>query len=254
VNETVFLCCADHLLSVKFDNGSSEWSSKALTFPNTLGNKHRCSEIKASSEFAYLITDYADWDADPYVPHLAAFPVGVNDLLDSDVLALEDGHCYFELEKSREKHLIVMVPNGTVYVYTFGCPDGWKVKARLEPKDIGNLKHCENATHYAGYSYFYVGVPSTRMLYAVDMTHVDDGELAVTSTELDFTPGYMTVSAVSKGTGCSLDLQDDADLEEDESSEELEEETEQDESSSAASTFIHWNTLLLLLFSISFRA
>jgi hypothetical protein len=254
VNQTVSLCCADHILSVKLDNDLSEWSSQALTFPHTLGSKHRCGDLKGSNEFGYLISDYADWDADPSVPHLAAFPVGADELLDSDVLTLEGGQCYFELKKSREKNLIVMVPNGTIHVYTFGRPDGWKVQASIEPKDIGNLKHCDNATLSAGYAHFYVNVPSTRMLYAIDMTHVDHGELIVTSTELDFTPGYMTVSAVSKGTGCSLDFHDSAhDHDEDEDDHDHEKDKELiEKESSTATGIIHVSYLLLITGTVAF--
>jgi hypothetical protein len=174
-----------------------------------LGDNFRCGDIKASNELSYLITDYADWDVDPYVTHLTAFPATAKELFDSDVLSIQGGQCYFELEKSREKHLIVMVPNATVYVFTFGRGEGWRIQASIESKDIGGLNNCKNATLAAGYSHFYITVPSTRMLYDVDMTHVGHGELIVNSTKLDFTPGYMAVSAVPKGTGCALDFHDD---------------------------------------------
>ena len=199
VDNTVYMCCADKVLVIKFDPNADTITTRTINFPSTISDAHRCGSIYTSSKSKYVVSDYADWD--DYVPHLAAFPKDATDLTDSDVLVLgETGQCEFKFEHAEGEYLVVLLSTGVVEFYSYARPDGWELEASTT---IEGITDCENATLVVGYMQAFVSVHATKTIYAIDMSHIDHGEgVEVSSTVLDFSPNDMTVGAVPSGFGC----------------------------------------------------
>jgi hypothetical protein len=203
IDNVFFFCCEDKVLAIELDEASQNFSSRVLTFPDTISSAHRCGSVHArgGTTGSYVVSDYADWDADRYAPHLLAFPRDATELSDADVLVLgEEGQCQFELEQSQAEHLVVLLPNGTVQAYTYGRPDGWALVGQAV---LMGISECSDATLTLGYGQAFVSVSDAKILYSLDLTHLEHGgEIEVSSTTVPYTPSYLAVAAVPKGTAC----------------------------------------------------
>jgi hypothetical protein len=204
VDNTVVMCCYDKVLGVDLDPDTDTVSTRVLYYPETtLSELHRCGDAYTSNMNKYAITDYSDWEATPVETHLMSFPMNATDITEADVLIVDyGGVCKIEFEKSTEKHIVTIARNGTVLVYQYGRPNGWKMVASVPGEQFG-IKDCKNATLAVGYMHFFINVPSTKKLYSIDMTYVNIGILKTTSIDLPYTPGPMVVSGVPTGLGCA---------------------------------------------------
>jgi hypothetical protein len=80
---------------------------------------------------------------------------------------------------------------------------------------IGGISSCDDATMAAGYGQAFVAVAAAKIVYSVDLSHLghdhgDGGDhgLVAVPTEVSFSPGYMTVSGVPRGTACVSEEQE----------------------------------------------
>ena len=207
INNDIYLCCHENLLLVEFDPATLDYSSRILTYPDTISDAHRCASVTTTEKSGYVVSDYADWYSDVYAPHLLAFPKGATEISDADVLVFGDaGQCYYEFEQSKGEQIVTLLPNGTAQVYSYGSPDGWKLDAET---NFENVASCEDVMLVVGYMQFFVAIPSTKTLYAVEMDHAVHGELEVSSIVLPFTPFDMAVAGVPEDLGCADSHDDD---------------------------------------------
>jgi hypothetical protein len=207
IENTIYLCCEDQVLVVEYNPESGSFATRSLTFPDTISAAHRCGSNHATPQSDYVVTDYADWDAETYAPHLLAFPKDATELSDADVLVLgEEGQCQYAFEQADSEHLVLLLPNGTVQAYSYGRPDGWALVGEVV---IDGISTCDDATMVAGYGQAFVAVAAAKIVYSVDLSHLghdhgDGGDhgLSAVPTEVSYSPGSMTISGVPRGTAC----------------------------------------------------
>ena len=207
IENTLYLCCEEQVLVVEFEPEDGSFTTQSLTFPSKIGSAHRCGSNHATPQSDYVVTDYADWEADLYAPHLLAFPKDATELSDSDVLVLgEEGQCQYAFEQLKSEHLLLLLPNGTMQAYSYGRPDGWTLLGEVA---IDGISSCDDATMVAGYGQAFVGVAAAQTIYSIDLLHLGhdhgDGEdysLSAVPTEVSYSPGNMAISGVPKGMAC----------------------------------------------------
>lgn len=209
VKNTFYMCCEDKVLVVQYDSAGGSFTTRALEFPDAISSVHRCGSNHATAKSDYVVTNYADWNADVYAPHLMAFPNNATEIVDADVLVFGDvGQCEYAFEQSVADHLIVLLPNGTLQAYSYGRPDGWKLGGEV---DIDGISTCDDATMAVGYGQAFVAVSAARTIFSIDLTHLGhdhdlgdgaDHSLTAVPTQVSYAPAHMTVSGVPHGTAC----------------------------------------------------
>jgi hypothetical protein len=202
-NKYFFACSHDPeqhggIFVVEYDETTQTFSTSHLLYPETALSNHRAGGILAHDESGYVVTDFADWEAELYAPHLMAFH-GDESVLSSDrVLVLgESGQCEYGFELAEGKLIVVLLPNGKVQVYELPT---WQMLAEADVFPAFTDGCPWPAPFATGYMQAFTFTNQT--LIALDLAHVYDGEIDVHKLELDFAPYNMAVAGVPEGFVC----------------------------------------------------
>jgi hypothetical protein len=241
VGDTYYFACShaeeEHggFFIVEYNKDGRNFSTRHLKYPShpDLPN-HRTGGIATHHDSPYVVTDFADWEAEVYAPQLLAFEanateVGVDGILNLGPL----GQCEYAFEEAHGEWIVVLLPAVSVQVYKPGPP--WTLLAEVE---IGNESwdECPWPSPFAvGYLQAFVFLNDT--LHVLDLEHADEGTIHVSTLDLGFVPHSMNVAGVPKGYAClgdHDDHDDHDDEEEDVSEEQPSSVAKADESSSVA--------------------
>lgn len=201
-NTYYFACSADveqhgGFLIVDYVDGADTYTSRQLTYPKTNLTNHRAGGIKTHHHGHYVLSDFADWDAEVWAPQLLAFKPDAIELGPEHVLLLPDIQCAYALEESMGMLVLVLLQSGMLQVYT---PDPWTLHAEVQVLEA--MTECPYPEPLAaGYMKAYMFANET--LYLLDLHHVQDkGKIEMKKFDLGFVPYSMVVGGVPEGFGC----------------------------------------------------
>jgi hypothetical protein len=242
LDDTYYFACSRDLeehggvLIVEYNDDSQDFTTRHVKYPNDpdLPN-HRAGGIAAHHDNPYIVTDFADWDAEGSASHLWAFEATATESSDDGILNLGSvGHCEYGFEQANGEWVVVLLKDLSVQVYEPG--PSWtkvaEVKLEGEPYD-----ECPWPGPLA-VGYMQAFVFRNKTLYVLDLEHVEhDGTIGVSSLDLGFDPYSMTIAGVPEGYACGVH-QDHSDHDEDHHDEDDHDEDgdgDSDEESGAAS-------------------
>ena len=77
---------------------------------------------------------------------------------------------------------------------------------------VPNMPNCTGALLRPGYASAFVMYQPTQMLYALDLEHVEEGEIEIMTSTLSFTPFDGTVAGVPSEVACTIEHHHDHDI------------------------------------------
>jgi hypothetical protein len=206
LEDTYYFACShvkeEHggILILEYNKVFQNISTRHIMYPThpDLPN-HRAGGIAAHDASPYIVTDFADWDAEVYAPQMLAFEATATEASADGVLTLGPlGQCEYAFEQANGKYVVVLLPDVSVQVYQPG-PTWTKlaeVKISEEPWD-----ECPwPAPFTVGYMRAFVAINET--LHVLDLEHAEHGEIGHSTLDLGFIPHHMTVAGVPKGYEC----------------------------------------------------
>lgn len=201
-NALLLACDAVHggILRVKYDPQTGEYASQALTYPQEEKyDSFRVGSFAYHKNSEYTVGSFTLRGGTEF--HLAAISPTATALEETNVLTLPDNarQCGYQFEVGTGKHLLVFMPTGVLHVFQIEHGSFQKV---AEQEIVPNMSACSEAVFVAGVGQAFVATPADKTLYAVALSHVEDGEIEVFSSTLPFFPTGMTVSGFSHEAVC----------------------------------------------------
>ncbi len=196
-------CDATHggILLVDYDQTSSAYTSRALMYPDEFP-EHRTGSFAEHPNAEYIIGNF-DGEEDSF--NLMAFKHGDTSMAANQVLPLPADVCDYSLEKSNGEVVVALLATGMVHAFEF--MDGeWSELAKQQV--VPNMPNCTGAMMTTGYASAFVMYQPTQMLYALDLGHVEHGELEVMASQLSFTPHDAVVSGAPAEVACAIEPHD----------------------------------------------
>lgn len=206
IENTFFLACDDvhgGILRVEYEDASGGYTSRAIAYPP--GEKYESFRV---GSFAYhknsdqVVGSFTLRGGTEF--HLVAIAPDTMALEESNVLTLPGNarQCSYLFEVGMGEHLLVFMPNGVLHVFEV---DNGTFTAVAEKQIVPNMSACSEAAFVSGIGQAFVATPSNNKMYAIDLSHVEDGEIEVFESTLPFTPSAMTVSGFSYDHACKFD-------------------------------------------------
>ncbi|KAL3907112.1 MAG: hypothetical protein SGARI_003697 [Bacillariaceae sp.] len=116
--------------------------------------------------------------------------------------------CAYQFEVGTGEHLLVLMPDGVLHV--FEVADGVLTLVMSETI-VEGMTTCNEAAFVSGIGQAFVATPADNTLYAIDLSHIEEGEMEVVTTTLPFTPTAMTVSGFELEHACGIEHHDHED-------------------------------------------
>ena len=111
--------------------------------------------------------------------------------------------CAYQYEVGMGELFLVFLPNG--YLHIFEIENGAFTQI-VEQEIVPGMTTCDEAAFVAGIGQAFVATPATKTMYAIDLSHAEDGgHVDVYKTTLPFTPTGMMVSGFSKDATCKME-------------------------------------------------
>ncbi|CAJ1961789.1 unnamed protein product [Cylindrotheca closterium] len=206
VENTFVLACDDvhgGIVVVEYDPQGGGYTSRAITYPpDEKYDSFRIGSFAYHKNSHYIVGSYTVSGGTEF--HLAAFSPSSTSIGESNILTLpsDSRQCAYQFEVGTGEHLLVLLPNGVLHV--FEIADGSFTQV-AKKEIVPNMSACSEATFTAGIGQAFVATPGTRSMYAIGLTHVEEGEIDVFESTLPFTPTAMTVSGFSYDAACTLE-------------------------------------------------
>jgi hypothetical protein len=205
IGNRFFLACDDihgGILLVDYDPTTESYTSRAITYPD---NDETFSGLRVGS-FAYhylapaVIGMFSAREGTEY--YLLSIAGDATSIGEQNILKLPGNtrQCGVMFEVGRGRRLLVLMPDGVLHV--FEVNDDGSFMAVMNQSIVPGMTACSEAVFVAGIGQAFVATVGTKILYAVDLSHVDEGEMDVYSTTLPFTPTTLTVSGFSLEAAC----------------------------------------------------
>jgi hypothetical protein len=197
IDNTFALACNDEhggILVVDYDSTSAAYTSRALSYPIS---NHRTGSFADHHDSPYVVGNFAGENNEF---HLLSFdPTKTTALDDSHIQTLGTRQCSFDFEKASAEILMVWLQSGKLQIYELE-PE-WILIEEVEV--VPGMASCTEAQMVAGYGQVFVMAPANQKLYALDLTHVHEGEgIELFETNLGFTPNSAIVAGVPSGDAC----------------------------------------------------
>lgn len=190
------------ILVVEYDASADPiaFTTRSIQYPaHSDLPKHRAGGITSHSASPYIVTDFADWDAEVYAPQMLAFDATATTASADRVLTLGPlGQCEYAFEQALGEWVVVLLPDVAVQVYTPG-PE-WTLLAEVSIGE-GAWDECPWPTPFA-VGFMQAFVARDNILYSLDLKDAASGTIGLTTLDLGFAPYSMTVAGVPKGFEC----------------------------------------------------
>jgi hypothetical protein len=201
-NSFVLACGVNGLLAVHYNETSGTYVSNDIRYPTLHGIvRYRTGGFQYHPKRNIVVGNFnqANTTLDYY---LIGVPTNATQVWEYNMLNLGttwSGACPRGFEMADGKHFLIMMPNGSVRVYTVD-EDGWDWVAVKEV--IPGLTDCTGVIMAPGYHQAFVVHRATQKLYALDLEKVSQGIIDVAVTDLGYNPFSAVVSGVPEGTEC----------------------------------------------------
>ncbi|KAL3925117.1 MAG: hypothetical protein SGILL_000622 [Bacillariaceae sp.] len=197
---TFALACDDQhggILVVDYDEGTAVYESRALAYPENFPD-HRTGGFAEHHMAPLAVGNFAATGQ----AHLVRFdPTSDVSITDDNVMTLgEERQCAFKFEESEGQLLMVLMPDGTFNVYE--VEPEWKLL--VSEKIVPDMVDCAEVLFAPGYGQAFIMTGYNNKMYAIDLTHVDEGELETSETTLDFQPYSAVVAGAPEEAACKL--------------------------------------------------
>ena len=203
---TFLLACDDvhgGVLRLEYDGASSGYTSRAITYPqDTKYDGFRIGSFAYHKNSDHVVGSFTLRGGTEF--HLAAISSDASALEESNVLTLPNNarQCNYQFEVGTGKHLLVFMPNGVLHVFEI---DNGTFNEVTQKQIVPNMSACSETVFVAGIGQVFVATPANKKMYAIDLSHIEDGEMDVYESTLPFTPSAMTVSGFSYDHACKYD-------------------------------------------------
>lgn len=196
VDDTFALACdIEHggILIVDYEAPGMTYTSRSLSYPDSFP-EHRSTTLEDHPMAKYIVGNF--FGQDQY--HLMAFSDTDTTMTTDQILTLDSTQCAYAYERGQAEVILVLMPNGMLHAFEF---DGtWEEIAKLQV--VPDMQECSEVQLVPGVMQAFVLHKGTNTLYAVDMDHVHDGEMEVSTSQLTFTPFDAVVSGVPPNVAC----------------------------------------------------
>jgi hypothetical protein len=202
VGNTHYLACdADHggIVVVEYDPATETYTSKAIMYPDEFDGYRIGSFAYHYTANAVVGSMTLDGGTDFY---LVAVPNGATAIGEENILMLPGDlrECGYQFEVGSGHDLLVFMPNGFLHAFEV-TPEGTFVEI-MQKEIVPGMTACSEAAFVAGIGQAFIATPATQTLYAVDLTHMEEGEADIFTTDLPFFPSVMTVSGFELEYAC----------------------------------------------------
>lgn len=196
-------CDEDHggILLVEYARSSSTYTSHALIYPEEYP-EHRTGSFSEHPTADYIIGNFNGPD-DSF--NLMAFRHNDTSIAANQVLTLPETPCVYSLEKGKGEIVLTLLGSGMVHAFMFNG-DEWKEIA--SQKVVPDMPNCTGALMTTGYTSAFVMYQPSQMIYALDLEHVEEGEIEVMPSTLSFTPFDGVVAGVPAEVACRIEHHD----------------------------------------------
>jgi hypothetical protein len=208
VDNTFALACdADHggVVVVDYDENSNAYTSRALMYPT--GENFTGLRVGSFDEHVmadHVVGSFSLRGGTNF--YLMAFSKTDTAVTTENILTLPDRQCGYYFELGRGEVVMVFMPTGALHAFQFKS-GAWKELAQEQV--VPGMTACSEATFVPGVAQAFITTTATKTLYAVNMAHVDDGEMTIYTSTLPFTPAGMVVSGLAKQALCDGTETDD---------------------------------------------
>ena len=201
-NQFALGCDDDHgaIVLVNYNPATETYTSSAVTYPDDAKFENmRVGSFAYHYKQDHFVGSFGARGGTQY--HLLAITPSSTAITDDNVLTLPGTlrQCAYEFEVGSGEHLLVFMPDGVLHVFKV---EGGKFQAIMNKEIVPGMSACSEAAFVAGIQQAFVATPETRTMYAIDLEHVDEGEMEVYTSTLPFFPTGMTVSGFSLEAAC----------------------------------------------------
>lgn len=217
-NTFTLACDATHggILIVDYDPSSETYTSRALEYPEEY-EEQRTGSLVAHSANHHIVGNFAG--NDEY--YLLAFEDSEQELTSDHVFPLEASQCAYGYEMGSGQVVLIFHPTGVLQAVEY--KDGaWTEIA--EATVVEGMTACTDFLFIPGVQQYFVVDITGNTLYAVDLEHVEEGEMEVYTSQLSFTAFAGVVSGVPDEIICTSADEEDDDHDHDDEGEENDDE------------------------------
>mmetsp|Transcript_7505 Transcript_7505/g.15320 ORF Transcript_7505/g.15320 Transcript_7505/m.15320 type:complete len:528 (+) Transcript_7505:208-1791(+) len=203
-NTFALACDAVHggIVIVDYDGQGSTYTSRALSYPqDDKYESFRIGSFAYHKKNSYFVGSYSIRFGTEF--HLVAIDPSSSALEEANILTLPTttSQCAYQFEVGKGEHLLVFMPNGVLHA--FEIVDG-SFNEVAKKEIVAGMTTCAEASFVAGIGQAFVATKATKTIYAVDLAHLEDGEMDVYESTLSFTPTAMTVSGFTPEAACEM--------------------------------------------------
>jgi len=206
IDNTFALACDDEhggILIVDYEEPSSAYSSRALLYPENFED-HRTGSFIEHPDADVVVGNFASSENF----YLLAFAETDTVLGEGNLLPLPARQCDFAFELGAGMVVLALLPTGMLHAFEFH--DGeWEELATVQV--VPDMTDCSDAVFAPGVGQAFVASKSKQTLFAVDLDHVHEGEMEVTSLELPFVATDLLVAGTTDNAICTADHDHDGD-------------------------------------------
>eukprot|EP00977_Amphora_coffeiformis_P019392 scaffold7213_cov166-Amphora_coffeaeformis.AAC.8 len=206
LDNTFLLACDDvhgGVVRVVYDAVNGGYTSRAIAYPpSTKYESFRVGSFAYHKNSDQVVGSFTLSGGTEF--HLVAISPDTTALEESNILTLPGNvrQCGYQFEVGMGEHLLVFMPNGVLHVFEV---DNGTFTAVAQKQIVPNMSACSQAAFVGGIGQAFVATPADNKMYAVDLSHVEHGEMDVYESTLPFTPSGMTVSGFSYDHACKYD-------------------------------------------------
>ena len=201
-NQFALGCDDNHggILRVDYNPSTETYDSRALVYPDGFDG-HRTGSFAGHDKADMIIANFALQEG---TAHLMAFSTDDSQLTEGQILDLPARQCSFAYEKGAADVVLVFMPTGTFHVFEYH--DGaWEEMAQTQV--VEGMTECGEALFVPGVGQAFVLVKESKTLHAINLEHVAEGELDISTSTLSFTPFDAAISGAPKDAVCTIDME-----------------------------------------------
>ncbi|KAG7374806.1 hypothetical protein IV203_013901 [Nitzschia inconspicua] len=199
-NQFALGCDDNHggILRVDYNPSTETYSSFAVSYPEGFEG-HRTGSFAGHSYAEHIAANFA---VSGGASHLLAFTTDDSQITENMVLPLPVRQCAFAYEQGSADHILVFLPTGSFHVFEYH-DDTWEEKVNVQV--VEGMTECSEALFVAGFGQAFVLVKESRVIHAIDLDHVDHGDVDIYTSTLGFTPFDAVVAGVPTEVACEME-------------------------------------------------
>lgn len=203
-NRFALACDENHggILLVDYEESTGSYASRALMYPDGFA-EHRTGSFAKHPNAEYIIGNF-DGPDDSF--NLMAFKHSDTSLSPNQVLTLPETPCAYALERSGGEVVLALLQNGMVHAFKF---EGEMWEELANQQVVPNMPNCTGALLRTGAASAFVMYQPSNTIYALDLAHVEEGEIEVMASTLSFTPFDGVVAGFPSEIACSIHHHDE---------------------------------------------